>query len=286
MRQRLSILLQKLGYMIGKGFAAIGRWQAKRQVIVSPRSILITGASDGIGAELARQYAGPGVFLYLNGRSQQKLNEVAKDCIARGAKVETKALDVCDDVEMDKWIKDLPRLDLVIANAGISGGGMEGLNNDIVREIFSVNIGGVLNTVLPMVEKARAQNIVEGLRGHIAIMGSMAALHALPTAPAYSSSKAAVTAYGDALRGSLRKDKILVSVIGPGYVRTPLTATNNFKMPLLMEVDEAAYLIRRGLWKRHKRIYFPKRIYFLMRFIHSLPFWLTDPIFRNLPKKA
>ncbi len=286
MRGQFYVVTRKISYNIGKLFAAIAKMQAKRKEVVSPRSILITGASSGLGAELARQYAGPGVFLYLNGRSQQKLADVAAECMAKGARVETKALDVCDDVAMDKWIKDLPRIDLVIANAGISGGMAEGVDNDAVREIFSVNIGGVLNTVLPMVDKARNQNTVDGYRGHIAVMASLAGLRALPSAPAYSASKACATAYADALRGVLRKDKVLVTTIGPGYIKTPLTAINNFRMPMLMEVADAAHVIRYGLWKRHRRIYFPKRMYYLIRFVNMLPLWLTDPIFRSLPKKG
>lgn len=286
---KLKSLLRLIGYNIGRCLAFIGHVVEnirERREIVSPRSVLITGASSGIGAELARQYAAPGVFLYLTGRDATRLNKVAVDCMAQGAKVETQIMDICDDVSVEKWIKDLPRVDLLIANAGVSGGTAEGIDNDEIREIFSVNVGGVLSAVLPMIEKARKQALVEGLRGHIAVVSSMASMRPLPSAPAYAASKACVASYADALRGSLKHEKILVSTIGPGYIRTPMTETNQFFMPLIMNVDKAAYKIRKGLWKRKSRIFFPRPIYYALRFINILPLWLTDPIFRRMPQKA
>ena len=288
MRETSNRVIQQIRFNIGRFLAYIGKKvdeYHERREPVSPRSVLITGASSGIGAELARQYAGPGVFLYLAGRNEQRLSQVAADCEAKGAKVEGQLMDICDDVAVDKWIKSLPRLDLVIANAGVSGGTVEGVDNDQIREIFSVNIGGVINTVLPMIEKARQQQVVDGSRGHIAIMASIAAMRPLASAPAYAASKACIASYGEALRGSLKRDRINVSVIGPGYVKTELTNQNSFHMPLLMEVDAAAAIIRRGLWKKKPRIYFPKRIYYLLRVVNMLPLFLTDPIFRRLPRK-
>jgi short-subunit dehydrogenase len=287
MREVYYSIIHRIKYNIGKFLAFIGkrvdRYHEKR-LPVSPRSVLITGASSGIGAELARQYAAEGVFLYLTARNELRLGQVAADCQAKGAKVEMQLMDICDDVAVEKWIKSLPRLDLVIANAGVSGGGME--DNNITREIFSVNIGGVINVILPMVEKARQQQMVENSRGHIAVVASMAALSALPSAPAYSASKSCAAAYADALRGALKKEKIQVSTIGPGYIRTPLTDQNNFPMPMLMEVGEAAAIIRKGLWKKKGRIYFPKRMYYGIRLVNMLPHFLTDPILRRLPQKA
>lgn len=296
MKDKIIFQLQKIlavaGYNIGRFLAFVGKKvegmqstiSTKRQ-IESPRSVLITGASSGIGAELARQYAAPGVFLYLTGRNANRLAKVAHECTARGAKTDIQVMDVCDDQAMTKWIAELPRIDLAIANAGVSGGTAEGIDNDEVREIFSVNVGGVINVVLPMIEKARKQQLVGGMRGQIAIISSMSSLRGLPSSPAYSASKACVSAYAEALNGSLKHEKIVVSSINPGYIRTPLTATNNFKMPLLLEVDEAAYKIRKGIYKRKTRVYFPLRIYLLLRLLNLLPNVVTDPIFRALPKK-
>lgn len=251
----------------------------------NPRYIIITGASSGIGAELAIAYAGPGVALGLTARSTERLQQVAAECISKGAIVETAAIDIADGAALEKWIDNFQRVDLVIANAGISGGTAEGVDDNAVREIFSTNVWGVLNTILAAVNKMKKQPAIQGSKGQIAIMSSVAGLRGLPTAPAYSASKAAVAAYGDALRGSLRKEQIDVSVIMPGYVRTPMTDVNNFIMPFILRPEKAAQKIKTGLSKNRKRIFFPFIMYGLLRTLAAMPYRLTDPLFRILPGK-
>ena len=287
MRERFERFKYKTGYNIGRVIANTGKQveqlRAKRGIIQSPRSILITGASSGIGSELARQYAAPGVFLYLTGRNADRLARVQAYCASAGAKCEIKVMDICDDIKVERWVQELPRVDLVIADAGVSGGSTD---NDEVREIFSVNVGGVLNTILPYIEKARKQALVDGTRGHIAIVSSMAGFRGLPGAPAYSASKVCVAAYAEAIRGALKHEKIHVTSIHPGYIKTPMTAGNNFKMPLLMDVDKAALRIRKGLAARRARVIFPLEMYLVIRFLNMLPYGLTDWIFRMAPKKV
>jgi short-subunit dehydrogenase len=251
----------------------------------NPKSILITGSSSGIGAELARQYAAPGVTLWLTGRDAVRLSKVALECSQKGAVVDTRIMDIVDDANMVRWIKSIQRLDLVIANAGISGGTVEGENDDAVREIFSVNVGGVLNTVLPAIKKLRSQPPIQGLRGQIAIVSSVAGLRGLPSAPAYSASKACMLAYGEALRGSLHADQIGVSVICPGYVKTPLTDQNNFYMPFIMSVEKAASKIKKKLSSNPPKVRFPIAMYGALKVASVLPQRITDPIFRKFPRK-
>jgi short-subunit dehydrogenase len=125
-----------------------------------------------------------------------------------------------------------------------------------------------------------------GSKGQIAIMASVAGLRGLPSAPAYSATKACVLAYADALRGSLKPAQIDVSAICPGYVRTPLTDANGFFMPFIMSAEKAAIKIRTGLAKNRRRIAFPLVMFGLLRFFGCLPYAVTDILFRNLPKKA
>ena len=117
-----------------------------------PQSILITGASSGIGAALARAYAAPGLGLALSGRHRERLDRVAADCRAAGAEVATGLVDVCARDELAAWMAGRDRerpLDLVIANAGISAGtGAFGETDHQARQIFEVNFDGVVNTVL------------------------------------------------------------------------------------------------------------------------------------------
>lgn len=252
--------------------------------IQRPKSILITGASSGIGEALALEYAAAGVRLALSGRSEKRLTRVADACRAKAATVDTIALNVADEHAMRQWIERVDSqapLDLVIANAGISGGTSDGGEADAqARRIFAINVTGVLNTVLPVIPGMRGRRA-----GQIAIMSSAASFRGFPGAPAYSASKAAVRAYGEALRGSLQADGIKVSVICPGFVRSRITRVNKFKMPLLMDADRAARIIRRGLAADKSRIAFPFPTYFTAWLAGTLPPSLTDPFFRNLPEK-
>lgn len=252
---------------------------------MAPRSVLITGATGGLGAALARAYAGPGVALALTGRDVTRLNGVADDCRAAGAEVTSDTLDVRDGAALGDWIAavdDAAPLDLVIANAGISAGtGGGGETDQQARRVFAVNVDGVVNTVLPAAARMRPRG-----RGQIGIMASLAAFRGFPGAPAYCASKAAVRIWGEALRGELHGDGIGVSVICPGYVRTPMTAVNDFPMPFLMDAERAAAIIRRGLARGKARIAFPWPMYALVRAVAGLPPVITDPLLRRLPKKG
>ncbi len=253
--------------------------------VPDPTSILITGASGGIGAALSLAYARPGVRLALTGRDQARLAAVAGACRDAGAEPRTEVLDVCERERLAAWIADADRaapLDLVIANAGISAGtGGGGETEAQARRIIATNFDGVLNTVLPAIACMRPR-----ARGQVAIMSSLAAFRGFPGAPAYCASKAAVRVWGEALRGALHETGIGVSVICPGYVRSAMTAVNDFPMPLLMNADRAARIIRRGLARDRPRIAFPWRLYAAVWLISALPPRITDPLLRRLPKKT
>lgn len=212
----------------------------------SPASILITGASSGIGESLALEYARSGICLALCGRDQERLDAVAERCRERGAEVTTKVLDVSNQAAMNDWIQGVDAkapLDLVIANAGISGGsGNAGETEAQARAIFDVNLGGVLNTLWPAINAMKPRK-----SGHIALVSSLAAFTPLPGAPAYAASKAAVKAYGEALNGALKDDNITVTTICPGFVKSRITDRNRFSMPLLLTGADAAKIIRNGL---------------------------------------
>jgi len=123
-------------------------------------------------------------------------------------------------------------------------------------------------------------------QGQIALMSSLAAFRGFPGAPAYCASTAAVKNWGESLRGSLRGDGLQVSVICPGFVRSPMTDVNPFPMPLLMEAVRAVAIIRCGLARNHGRIAFPWRMYALVWLFGALPPCLTDPLFARLPEKS
>lgn len=249
-----------------------------------PIHILLTGASSGIGAALARRYAKTGRRLTLGGRDAARLAAVADACRAAGAEVATTALDVTQRAAMRDWIDEADRampLDLVIANAGISAGtGGGGESEAQTREVFAVNLEGAINTALPAFEAMARRG-----RGQIALMSSLAAFRGFPGAPAYCASKAALRIWGEALRGEWAPLGIELSVICPGYIRSPMTAVNDFPMPMLMEADRAAAIIAEGLARNRARIAFPWPVYALAWALGVLPPALTDPLLRRLPKK-
>jgi short-subunit dehydrogenase len=241
----------------------------------APRSVLITGASSGIGAALAQNYAAPGIRLALGGRDAKRLQEVAAACRDAGAETEWNAIDVVDAPAMAAWLQEADRkrpLDLVIANAGISGGGE--------RRIMEVNLAGTINTILPAIGLMTPRR-----RGHLALMSSLGGFRGMPSAPAYCASKAAVRTYGEGLRGALGGRGIAVTVVCPGFVRTPLTAANPFPMPLLMPPERAAAIIRRGLDRRRARIAFPLQLYLAVRLVAALPPAWVDRHLARLPAK-
>lgn len=241
-----------------------------------PRHILITGASSGIGAALARRYAGPGIRLSLGGRSRERLDDAAAQCRARGAIVETASIDVTDRAVMRQWIAAADAeqaLDLVIANAGITAGVGGAESEQRARQVFAVNLEGVLNTAYPAIERLAVHG-----GGQLALMSSLAGYRGLADAPAYSAAKAAVKSLGEAWRGSLAAAGIRVSVICPGFIETPMTAGNRFPMPFLMTAERAAAIIARGLGQDRARIAFPWPMAVGMWLVAALPPSLGDRI--------
>jgi len=254
-------------------------------MIPPPARIVITGASSGVGAALALAYAGTGITLGLIGRNEVRLKDVADACIQKGARVKTGTIDVRDTEVMRQWLTAFNAehpIDLMIANAGVSAASSgTGESEEQVRYVMSVNVGGVLNSVLPVIPWMQ-----ERKGGQIAILSSLAGIRGLPSCPAYSTSKNAVRALGEGLRGTLKSSGIGVCVICPGYIRTPMTDVNNFPMPFIMSAEKAAHIIKSGLAKNRSRIAFPLAIYLPLLLLSWLPLWVTDPFFAALPRKT
>lgn len=255
----------------------------------NPRSILITGASSGIGAALAREYAAPGRALFLGGRNEARLAAVADDCRTRGATAEVAAIDVADGAAIAQWISqadDRSPLELVIANAGVSAGtGTAGEPLDQAQRIMAINVDGVINTVHPALERFTLRQGSDR-KGQIAIMSSLASFRGFAGAPAYCASKAAIRNYGEGLRNAYARAGIGVSVICPGFVHSSMTEQNDFPMPFIMAAERAARIIRRGLAHNRGRIAFPWQMYGAAWLVQALPPWTTDRFMRSLPAKA
>jgi short-subunit dehydrogenase len=249
----------------------------------NPSSILITGASSGIGHALALHYARAGVTLHLCGRDRDRLDAVAAACRERGAKVLARVLDVSQASDTQAWVDqadDVAPLDLVVANAGIGESHASASLPEVTARTFGVNVDGVFHTIHPAIERMRSRG-----SGQIAIVSSIAGYQGLASTPAYSASKAAVKAYGEALRGFLEPDGLEISVICPGFVVSRITDRNDFPMPFLMQADRAARIIARGLARNKGRITFPWPMVIAARLLVNLPMWAIDWAARRAPRK-
>ena len=241
------------------------------------RSVLVTGAGSGIGRGLAASYAAPGVRLWLVGRNAERLAETAAQCTAQGATVACETLDVRDREKLAAWIRAIDAqspLDVAIASAGLGGGrnfGRRLEDPDRARAIIGTNLVGTINTLDPVAERM----LMRG-RGQIAVLGSFSALRGLPYCPAYGASKAAVHAYAEALRAALAGHGIRVSIIAPAFVDTAMSRDVSAPKPMLMSVERAVRVIRRGLDRGTPLIAFPRVLYWGTLLGRMLPRRWTD----------
>ncbi len=237
-------------------------------------SILITGASSGIGQALAVALAGPGVTLHLSGRDARRLGAVAATCESLGARVLSRVIDVRDAAAMAAWIGEAGPLDLVVANAGVAAGNRTGVPEtpEQTRAVLGTNLDGALNTVLPAMALMAGQPAgADGIRGRIAVIASIAAFIAAPGAAAYCASKSAIDAWVVATAPAARREGIGLTSVCPGYIRTRMTARNSFAMPGLMDADRAAALILKGIMAGRTRLVFPSWMGVIARLAGLLP---------------
>jgi short-subunit dehydrogenase len=236
------------------------------------RTIVITGASSGIGEALALRYAREGARLGLLGRNRQRLDQVAAECRRGAADVHTATIDVRARPEIRAWLEDFDRaapIDLLIANAGVLAGRRPDgdiESPDDSHALMETNVLGALNVVHPLLPIMMSRG-----RGQIGIVASIAAFVPLPDTPSYCASKSAVLSYGLALRGLLRPRGIRVSVICPGYVTTAMTQQESGWKPFEMPAERAAELIYRGLAGNRPIIAFPFLLALLARIGGALP---------------
>ena len=223
-----------------------------------PGTILITGATGAIGSALALAYAAPGCTLVLHGRNAARLREVAQACEARGARAETRALDLQDVSALIAWLEETGSrhaVDLAIVNAGTIGivrPGGKGEAWQDARRIADVNVRAVLATVTTLLPYMLRRG-----SGQIALMSSLLAYVGLPAAPAYSASRAAVRIYGETVRAPLARHGIRVNVVLPGFVKSDMSDQLPVSKWFMMSAESAARRIQRGLARNEARISFP-----------------------------
>jgi len=245
--------------------------------------IFITGASSGIGASLARYYARRGAQLGLVARRADLLEGLARELEPRAAIF---VVDVRDASALksaaDDFISRFGVPDVVIANAGVSRGTLTGQEDDLTvfQEVFDINVMGMVNTFHAFVEPMKKQK-----RGTLVGIASVAGFRGIPGGGAYSASKAAAISYCESLRVELRSEGISVVTICPGYIKTPMTAVNKFKMPFLIGADEAAGRFARAIESKSSFTVVPWTMGVAARILRLLPNWLYDRVFSRMPRK-
>ena len=249
----------------------------------NPATILITGATGGIGSALARSYAGPGRSLILHGRDRDRLAAISKECTERGARVQTLTFDLRNAetaVQQLRAASESEPIDLAIVNAGVTqliGEGEQVESLAAAREVLAVNLDGALATVAGVLPAMRGRR-----SGQIALVSSLAALHGLARTPMYCASKAGLKAYGESLRLWLAPQGIAVNVVLAGFVRTPMTDRTRGPKPGIIDADRAALLIRRGLERNRARIAFPWWLTSGLQTLSVLPPPISERILRAL----
>ena len=236
------------------------------------RRYWLVGASEGLGAALARQLSAAGADLVLSARNAARLAEVASDL---PGKVETLALDVADGASVRDAAEHIGPVDGVVWLAALYWPmRAQDWDAEQVEAMCDVNFTGcarVIGAVLPC--------MVARDRGHVVIVGSLSGFRGLPGAIGYGPSKAGVMALAESLHADLRGSGVAVQLANPGFIRTRLTEKNDFSMPFLMSPEEAARHVFRLMSGRRFSSSFPVPFAWLFRLSQFLPDWLYYPLF-------
>jgi len=239
---------------------------------------MITGASSGIGEGLALELARRSAAVGLVARRAERLNELVKKIEAMSGKALPLDADVNNVEELRKQAECLRSafgpVDVLIANAGIGTiSPALDLRTEDVAAVFEVNVLGAVNSVAAVLPE-----MISRRQGQLVAISSLSAYRGLPKSAAYCASKAAVSSFFESLRIDLRDSGVDVTIIHPGFIKTPLTSGRVSKMPYLMELDTAVEKILRAIEKRKKSYAFPWQLASIVRLSMVMPIFMYDRI--------
>ncbi len=238
--------------------------------------VLITGATSGIGRQLALDYHRDSHEVWALGRNQDALDELSLEGM------HAVRLDLEDRQATLDWFAAMNPIDLAILNAGsCEYVNLPDFDSTLVSRVMRTNVESLavcIEGVLPLLR--------QGERPHLVAVGSSAAYVPLSRAEAYGASKAAIEYMIRTLRIDLFQENIDVSLVCPGFVKTPLTDRNDFSMPFRISADDASRRIRRGIEKRQLEIHFPKRFTYFLKALSLIPESLWIRISQRLVKNV
>jgi short-subunit dehydrogenase len=249
---------------------------------MATRNILITGGSSGIGAALARVYAGAATHLALWGRDAARLEEVARDCRAANASVETTILDVRDIASTVAAVEALDArvpLDIAILNAGLGGTAAPDRHAELpqrAHDIAMVNFASPVVCATVIAERMAARG-----KGHIVLMGSVAGHFPLPMAPTYAASKAGLALFAEALELRIARHGVSVTLVAPGYIDTPMSRSVTSYKPFLMTADAAARIIMSKIAAGRRRVVVPWRFRLITGASRLVPHAVTRSLLKG-----
>ena len=248
----------------------------------APRVAWVTGAGTGIGRALAKRLAENGWLVAASARTARDLDSLAAEVPGR---ITSFQLDVTNEAACtaiaEQIAASLGPIDLAVLNAGsYFPTNAENFSVANFRKTVDLNLMGVVNCMGPLVPAMVARRT-----GHIAVMASISGFLGLPTAASYGATKAALNNMCEAFKVDFERYGVMLTVINPGFVKTPLTDKNSFPMPFLIPVDKAVDHIVRGLEQRRFEIAFPWQMVFLTRLLAAMPHWVKFSVTRRmLPK--
>ena len=232
------------------------------------KKIWITGASSGIGKAVAEKFASEGWRVAVSARRKEILENMAKN-----QNIFSFPLDVTDQEQINNIFKNIlsefGSLDLCLFSSGTyEPKDEQKIDPEKIRNVINVNLLGVIDCV-----KAIEEYFKNKKSGHISIVSSIAGYRGLPNSSGYGPSKAALTNFCESIYFDFKKFGVRVSVISPGFIKTPLTEKNEFPMPFLKTVDYAADKVFNGLVKTNAfEIHFPKGLTLTLKFLRILPY--------------
>ena len=241
--------------------------------------VFLTGASSGIGEALAIEMAKRGAILGLVARREEILRDLAKRCETVGGKARVFACDVVDEVAVqnsaDELRNEFGRIDILIANAGIGGNNQETreLQPAAVKKVIDINLMGAVNSVYAVLPQ-----MLERGSGQLVAISSLAGFRGLPKSAAYSASKGAMTNFFESVRLDVQQKSVSVTIIQPGFIKTPLTSGRANKMPFIMELEDSMPCFLNAIEQKKKFSAFPWQLATFVRLGRIFPAWFYDKI--------